>query len=56
MGRHTRDAEHSLRRDRNGSADFAIVVALLTTIAIGACYFPARRASRTDPIAVLREE
>ena len=35
---------------------FGAVVALLATIALGACYFPARRASRTDPIAVLREE
>ena len=35
---------------------FGAVVALLTTIALGACYFPARRASRTDPITVLREE
>jgi len=33
---------------------FAAVVALLVLIAIVACYVPARRASRLDPIAALR--
>ena len=33
---------------------FAAVVALLGTIALVASYLPARRASRLDPIAVLR--
>ena len=35
---------------------FGVVVAMLTTIALAACYIPARRASRTDPITVLRED
>jgi predicted permease len=35
---------------------FGAVVALLTTIALAACYLPARRAARVDPIAVLRQE
>jgi hypothetical protein len=35
---------------------FAEVAALLTLIALAACWFPARRASRVDPITVLREE
>jgi putative ABC transport system permease protein len=35
---------------------FGAVVALLALIALGACYLPARRASRLDPIAVLRDE
>jgi ABC-type lipoprotein release transport system permease subunit len=37
-------------------ATFAGVSALLTVIAALACWIPARRASRVDPIVVLREE
>jgi putative ABC transport system permease protein len=40
-----------------GAADpatFAAVVGLLGVIALAACYVPARRAARLDPIAVLR--
>lgn len=35
---------------------FAAVVALLGTVALAASYLPARRASRLDPIAVLRAD
>ena len=35
---------------------FAEVAALLTLIALAACWIPARRASKVDPITVLREE
>ena len=35
---------------------FAGVAALLCGIAALACWIPARRASRVDPIVVLREE
>ncbi len=35
---------------------FAAVVALLVLIALAACYLPARRASRVDPMAVLRTD
>ena len=37
-------------------ATFAAVVVLLGAIALAACYLPARRASRLDPIAVLRAD
>jgi putative ABC transport system permease protein len=35
---------------------FAAAAAILTAIAVGACYLPARRAARLDPVAALREQ
>src|SRR4051794_32414020 len=37
-------------------ATFGAVAAVLAVIALAACYLPARRASRLDPIAVLRAD
>ena len=38
------------------AATYAEVAALLAFIGLAACWIPARRASRVDPITVLREE
>jgi ABC-type lipoprotein release transport system permease subunit len=37
-------------------ATFAAVSGMLAVVALAACYFPARRASRMDPASALRHD
>jgi putative ABC transport system permease protein len=53
----TRIMRHLLYRVSPGDpVTFGAVAGLLTAVALVACWFPARRAVRVDPLAALRDE